>query len=241
MFKRGSSSSQLLNFPRSVGYRGKILLTILALTIAASCLAQDGVSVKGIVADSASHRPIAFVNVLVKNSSHGTTTDKNGYFALTAIPTDTIQFSYVGYKTLEFPVRDWEPSVILLPEDIIVLNNITIRATPLGDPYEHLFDEENMRLKNANRPIPFYYPKDKKDKILLSRAIKEQERVKHYVDLVVKDDKVRNELMKKHKLTEQEYYDILAKFNEKNYAIMYYLTDAELLSLLYRFYVSNSK
>lgn len=223
-----------------MGYPKKIQLIILAIFIAIGCHAQDVVSVKGIVADSATHAPIMFVNVFIKKTTRGTSTDKNGFFSITANPDDTVQFSFVGYKTLEFPVKDWDPSVILLPEDIIILNNITIRGTALGDPYEHLFDEENMRLKNANKPIPFYYPKDKKDKILLSRAKKEQERVKNYVNLVVKDDKLRLELMKKHRLSEQEYYDILAKFNAKNYAVMYYLTDSELLTLIYRFYDSNS-
>ena len=208
--------------------------------LATTCFAQEAVTVKGVVADSASHRPISYVNVVIKHTSRGTTTDKNGYFALPATPNDTLLFSFVGYGTLEFPVRDWEPSVILLAEVATMLKSITIQDTPLGDPYEHLFDEENIKLKNSNKAIPFYYPKDKKERIMIARAKNESIRVKHYVDLIVKDEKIRNELMKKHRLTEAEYYDLLAKFNEKNYAIMYYLTDSELLSLLFRFYDVNS-
>ena len=223
-----------------MGYQKKIRLTIFALVAVSSCLAQEVVIVKGIVADSANHRPIQFVNIVVKKTYRGTTTDQKGYFSLSAHPSDTLQFSYIGYKTLEFPVSDWEPSVILMPEEITVLNTVTVRGESLGDPYEHMFDEENIKLKNSKKAIPFYYPKDKKERIMISRAKKESVRVKHYVDLIVKDDKVKNDLRKKYKLTENEYYDILAKFNEKNYAIMYYLTDSELLSLLYRFYAVNS-
>ena len=223
-----------------MGYHEKIFLTVICFLLTAAGFAQDLVTVKGLVADSASHRPIPYVNIIIKHTTKGTTTDKNGYFTLLAQPADTILFSFIGYQTLEFPVMDWEPSVILLAEHATILSTIIIKGAALPDPYEHLFDEENIKLKNSRQAIPFYYPKEKKEKILLGRAKAEQKRVKHYVDLLVKDDRVKNELMKKHKLTENEYYDILTKFNEKNYAIMYYLTDSELLSLLYRFYEANA-
>jgi hypothetical protein len=215
-------------------------LVLIAQLLAFASSAQKLETIKGIVADSATHRPIQFVNVVIKNTSRGVATDEKGYFALQASQSDTLLFSYIGYKTLEFPLTDWEPSVILMPEEVRMLNPVIVKDAPLADPYEHLFDEENIRLKNSQKTIPFYYPKDKKEKIKIERAKKEAVRVKHYVDLMVKDDKVKNYLMKKHKLTEDEYYAILTRFNEKNYAIMYYLTDSELLSLLYRFYDSQS-
>ncbi|HZY82709.1 MAG TPA: carboxypeptidase-like regulatory domain-containing protein [Cyclobacteriaceae bacterium] len=215
-------------------------LIVLAQLLTVAGYAQTFETIKGIVADSATHRPIQFVNVVIKNTNRGVATDEKGYFALQASPTDTLLFSYVGYKTLEFSLVDWEPSVILMPEQIRMLNPVIVKDAPLADPYEHLFDEENIRLKNSQKTIPFYYPRDKKEKIKIERAKKEAVRVKHYVDLMVKDDKVKNYLMKKHKLNEDEYYAILTRFNEKNYAIMYYLTDSELLSLLYRFYEAES-
>lgn len=208
--------------------------------VAFACAAQNTGTIKGIVADSASHRPIPYVNVIIKHTQRGTTTDQKGYFSLSASPNDTAVFSFVGYKTLEFPLRDWEPSVIMMPEEVRVLNPVTVKGAPLADPYEHLFDEENIQLKNSKQSIRFYYPKDKKERMKIGLAKKEQVRVKHYVDLLIKDDKVKNDLMKKYRLTEEQYYGILTKFNEKNYAIMYYLTDSELLSLLYRFYENET-
>lgn len=223
-----------------MGHQEKIRLTIIAVLLATCSYAQEAVIVKGLVADSASHRPLAYVNIVVKKTFRGTTTDRNGYFTLSAHPSDTLLFSFIGYRTLEFPVSEWEPSVVLLAEVPTLLNTITVEATPLGDPYEHLFDEENIKLKNSQRAIPFYVPRDKKDRMLLARAKKESLRVKHYVDMVVKDDKFKNEMIKKHRLTDNEYYDVLTRFNEKNYMIMYYLSDSELLSLLYRFFEVNS-
>jgi hypothetical protein len=223
-----------------VGYQKKIQLTVAALLLAITCSAQSPETIKGIVADSANHRPLPYVNVIIKHTQRGTTTDQTGYFSLPAHSTDTLLFSFVGYKTLEFALADWEPSVILMPEEVRMLRPVIVEGTPLADPYEHLFDEENIRLKNSNQAIPFYYPRDKKERIKIARAKNESLRVKHYVDLLVKDDKVKNYLIKKHTLTEDQYYVILTKFNEKNYAIMYYLTDSELLSLLYRFYENQT-
>jgi hypothetical protein len=205
-----------------------------------ACFAQEVVTVKGVVADSATLRSIPFVNVIIKHTTRGTTSDANGYFILSAHPKDTVLFSFIGYRTLELPVKDWEPSVVLITEIATMLKSVTIRDTRLADPYEHLFDEQNALLEKENKSLPFYYSKDKKERIMVSRQKKETLRVKNYVDLIVKNDEIKLELMKKHKLSEKEYYDLLTKFNEKNYAIMYYLTDSELLSLLYRFFDVNS-
>jgi hypothetical protein len=223
-----------------VGHQAKILLALLALVITTVCSAQEVVTVKGIVADSATLKPMGFVNVVVKRNYRGTTTDQNGYFTINAGPNDTIKFSFVGYKTLEFPAKNWEPSVIMMPEEIRLLKTIHIRGESMGDRYEHLFDQENIKLKNSQKKIPFYVQKEKKEKILVARAKQESIRVKTYVDLLVKNETVKNDLMKKHRLTESQYYDLLAKFNEKNVNIMYYLTDSELLTLLYRFYDINA-
>ena len=219
-----------------MGHQKKIRLTLFAFAITSICFAQELVTVKGIVVDSAKLRPIAYVNVFVKKGNHGTTTDSKGNFTLSARPSDTIRFSFVGYRTLELPARDWEPSVIMMAEEVTILKTLTVHGEAIGSRYDGLFDEENKKLEASKKKLPFYYSKEKKEAAMLARAKGESMRVKHYVDLLVKDDRVKNELMKKHNLTENQYYDLLAQFNQKNYAIMYYLTDTELLTLLYRFY-----
>jgi hypothetical protein len=223
-----------------VGYQKKIRLTIIATLLAICGYAQQAVTVKGIVVDSATLKPLSYVNVYIKKLRRGTMTDAKGNFLLAAHPADTLQFSMMGYRSLELPVRDWEPSVVMMTEIVTILKSVTIEGESGGGPYQGLFDEENAKLARSKRALPFYYAKDKKDKILLGRAKSEQIRVKHYVDLLVKDDHVKNELIKKYRLTENEYYDLLARFNQKNYAVMYYLTDSELLSMLYKFYDANA-
>lgn len=222
-----------------MGYQTKIRLTIIALLVATCGYAQQVINVRGIVADSLTNKPLHYVNILIKKSSRGTLSDNLGNFSINAHPNDTIQFSLLGYRLLELPAKDWEPSVVLLTEIATILKTVTIEGEAI-DPYAGLFDEQEAERKTLHEGIPFYYNRDKKQKIMLARQKNEKLRVKGYVDLIVKDEKVKNELIKRHRLTETEYYDLLGRFNQKNHAVMYYLSDSELLSLLYRFYDSNS-
>src|SRR5688500_11281933 len=96
---------------------------------------------KGVVVDSTTFAALPFVNVRVKNSMRGTSTDMQGNFAVTATRRDTLILSVVGYQTIEQPLWDWEPSVIRMRDKSILLNTVTVQSRRM-DPYEGLFDEE---------------------------------------------------------------------------------------------------
>ena len=55
----------------------------------------------GIVVDDDSNQPLPGVNVIIKNTSKGTTTDFDGFFELKTVVGDTIVFSYIGMKDKE--------------------------------------------------------------------------------------------------------------------------------------------
>jgi len=62
--------------------------------------------VNGNVTDSKDGSRLPGVNVVVKGTTHGTSTDKNGKYDLdVSSPLDTLVFSYIGYKTQEIPIR----------------------------------------------------------------------------------------------------------------------------------------
>lgn len=50
--------------------------------------------------------PLIGVSVVVKGSTNGTATDPDGVFQLQAEPNETLTISYIGYKTIEMPVRN---------------------------------------------------------------------------------------------------------------------------------------
>lgn len=69
--------------------------TILFLLISFSLSAQ----VNGVVLDSISGKPIAYVNIWVENENIGTTSEENGVFSLDIKEEKNIIFSALGYET----------------------------------------------------------------------------------------------------------------------------------------------
>lgn len=205
---------------------------VVALVFMAGC-AQGQELITGIVVDSASLSAIPSVSIQIKNGSRGTQTDHKGYFSIGATRQDTLIFTRVGYQRLELPLEGYEAAMIRLSEKYTMLEAITIDEYRQRDIYEGMFDDQNAQLK---RRIPFYFSKAKKEKIKVEVLKNENMRVQTYVDVVINNPELKLGLMTKHSLNEREYYDLLTAFNERHYEVMYYLTRAELISLLNTFF-----
>ena len=65
-------------------------------------------AISGTISDEYSGEVLPFANVFLKNTRKGTSTNTDGYFTLTSIPSDTswIVVNYLGYKPSEFRVKD---------------------------------------------------------------------------------------------------------------------------------------
>lgn len=218
----------------------KALYILPVLLLAASLQTHAQEVIRGIVADSASFAPLPYVTVMVKNHNRGTTTDSKGNFSIIATQQDTLVISFIGYKTVELPLLGWEPSMIMMAEKYTLLKSVTVRDNRLDNMYEGLFDDQNAQLRKQNKNIRFYYSKEKKEKIKVGRLENENLRVKTYVDVIINNPETKTDMIKKYKLTEKEYYDILTQFNAKNYQVMYYLTAGELLTIYYNFFAQNA-
>ena len=214
----------------------RLCLCILFITFLLPATAQE--IMRGLVVDSATFNHLPFVNIQLKNKGRGTMTDEKGSFSIAASRNDTLVFSLVGYHRLEMPLNDYEASMIRLTEKYTLLETVTIHELRQGEnPYEGMFEDQNAALKKS---IPFYLSKAKKEKIKFQSLKEENMRVKTYVDVVINNSDTKGSLMKKHHLQEHEYYAVLREFNEKHYRIMYYLTPAELISLLNSFFENHS-
>ncbi len=68
--------------------------------------AQQEGSVRGFVYDKNTGEPLMFVNIVVKNTKKGASTDVNGFFNITNIPAgkQVLVFQYMGYESKEVPV-----------------------------------------------------------------------------------------------------------------------------------------
>ena len=87
-------------------------------------LAQSTVS--GTVTDKANALPLPGVNILVKGTSVGTTSDFDGNYTISAKSGDVIVFSYVGFKTQEITYNGQSKLNVTLTEDAAQLDEIVL-------------------------------------------------------------------------------------------------------------------
>ena len=82
------------------------ILTALLILCAVTTWAQDSGSIVGKLTDKeVNNEPLAFANILIKNTTKGTTSDFDGLFEIPDVEpgTYTLVFSFLGYETLEIP------------------------------------------------------------------------------------------------------------------------------------------
>ncbi|HMI65188.1 MAG TPA: TonB-dependent receptor plug domain-containing protein, partial [Cyclobacteriaceae bacterium] len=84
--------------------------------------------IKGTVKDALTNQPLAGVNVIVRGSTNGTSTDAEGKFVLQADQRDILVFSFIGYKTQELIVGDRSTIDIQLQEDVSALGEVEVNA-----------------------------------------------------------------------------------------------------------------
>lgn len=85
-------------------------------------------TITGKVTDAATQQPMAGVNVIVKGTTTGTTTDADGRFAIDAGDTDVLVFSFIGFKTFETQVNGRSVIEVTMEEDITGLQEVEVNA-----------------------------------------------------------------------------------------------------------------
>jgi TonB-linked SusC/RagA family outer membrane protein len=85
-------------------------------------------AIKGKVTDFKTGSPLPGVNVLVKNTTNGTSTDSNGVYFLDVDDKDVLVFSFIGYKSFEITVEGRSVIDAALEEDVESLDEVVIKA-----------------------------------------------------------------------------------------------------------------
>ncbi len=115
----------------------KLLLFAIAIGFSISTHAQNSVS--GQVLDKGSNTPLLGVSVLVKGTTSGTTTDFDGNYSLSNLEDGSIlEFSYLGFKTLEVPVDGQTTINVSLEEDGQQLDEVVVTALNIQRDKESL-------------------------------------------------------------------------------------------------------
>jgi len=109
----------------------RITLLLFCLFTVAQVNAQDQTIIRGRVLDAKTKQPLPFVDVVLKGTYVGVSTDLDGqYFIQTRNPSDTIQVSFIGYKTLEERIiRETRQEMnFYMEEEGLQLESVTIVA-----------------------------------------------------------------------------------------------------------------
>ncbi|MEM9260614.1 MAG: carboxypeptidase-like regulatory domain-containing protein, partial [Bacteroidota bacterium] len=96
---------------------------LMLLLIASTAWGQQ---ITGTVTDGDSGETLIGVNVIVKGTTSGTTTDLDGNFALTASASDVLIFSYTGYTTQEIAVGGQSTINLVLAPDAETLDEVVV-------------------------------------------------------------------------------------------------------------------
>jgi len=75
------------------------------LFVVSSNLSAQQITISGEVVSASDGTTLPGVNILVKGTNRGTTTDANGSYEISASANDTLTFSYIGFATKNIPVQ----------------------------------------------------------------------------------------------------------------------------------------
>ena len=200
----------------------KKLCFILFVVSIGSASAQR--TTRGIVVDSVTLKALQGVHVRIKHSGQGTVTNSMGVFTLATSPVDTLVLSLIGYNTLELPLFFEEEDILIrLNERIRMLKEITIKGT-------RLYDNEIVRTPSTkphalSKADAFsspwtYLSRGEREKRKVVRLINENDRIKTYIQ-VIHDVEIQESIMEAHELTEVEFYNTLARFNQQSADVLY--------------------
>ena len=97
----------------------------LFLFVSYTSFAQSTLS--GTIVEASNNQPVPGVNILVKNSTNGVTTDFDGNYTLTGISDgDVIEYSYVGFKTQTITYTGQANEDVSLSEDASELEAVVV-------------------------------------------------------------------------------------------------------------------
>ncbi len=114
---------QMINKRIELKNRIKSIFLIALLTSGASFGQQ---TITGVVTSSKDGQPIPGVNVIVKGTATGVTTDFDGNYTVIASPEDVLVFSYIGLQTQEITVGGETIINTTLEEDLDSLDEVVV-------------------------------------------------------------------------------------------------------------------
>lgn len=128
--------------------RIRSFLTVVAMLFSVWAYGQD-VTVTGTVTDASTKETLPFASVLVKGSSHGTSSDLDGKFTISVPRNSVLVVSSMGYHTLEVSTAGrsrldiaLEPDTEFLEEVVVTAQGLTRKQKALGYSTQKVTSDE---------------------------------------------------------------------------------------------------
>lgn len=146
-----------LGFKPNLNSMKKFLLTFLTLVVSLFAYSQER-AISGTITASEDNSVLPGVNVLLKGTSTGTTTDSGGSFNLTIPPSGGILvISFIGLKTQEIPIDEksvytitMEPDAAQLAEVVVTALGIERSRDALGYSYQDVKGDQLVEARSPN-------------------------------------------------------------------------------------------
>lgn len=114
------------HYSHGIALKFRRILFLAIFSVLALAAAAQGKTVSGTVVDSTGE-PLLGVSVLIKGTSNGMATDIDGKYSLKNVPSDaTLEFSYIGYKTVDIKVAGQTEINVTMTEDSAVLDEVVV-------------------------------------------------------------------------------------------------------------------
>lgn len=105
----------------------KIILLISLFSISLCGFSQQKITIKGVVTEMKTGDPAIGATVLVKGTTVGTVTDIDGNYTLDNVSSNaTLEFSYIGMKTIDENVNGRTTINVTLSEDVQLLDELVV-------------------------------------------------------------------------------------------------------------------
>lgn len=104
-----------------------LIFSFLVAGQGSSAFAQSGTTIQGVVTDT-NKVPLPGATIIVKGTTRGTSADVDGRFVLQVAPSEVLQVTYIGYKSVELAVNNRTSFDIVLELDSNMLEDVQVIA-----------------------------------------------------------------------------------------------------------------
>lgn len=105
----------------------KYIYSVCLLILTTTAMYAQDLNLEGTVADASDNQPLPGVNVVIKNTTRGTTTNFDGEFQISGVAVgDILVFSSLGYQTLEYRVEGSDPISVAMQADVSALDEVVV-------------------------------------------------------------------------------------------------------------------